>query len=590
MTENDVPLCLLYVGCCYQYGHYEECCRWTDYIREKSPGVKAALDPFLLYKGKALFHLYQQLQVLLLRSEKYAEVTAELKQERKNVYSKAKEVITILGSLKGRNVSDGESERFLDIALMDYIRELNSKPDIRMKIGRERVDVFYCMLCHEKQPIQRSHIVPEAVLRAIFKKDDQLFMMGPAGLPSDYHPRTFKTQTFYMLCNKCDNEILSRDEKPFVEEIVKPIYDTSSQVKRPEEVDGVVYGEWLFRFCCGMVFRGLALGRGITASINEEEIYKLFVQCRAVVQSLKTSEIPPEQLPTIAMFFTPGMLKEPSHGVRSPEENPSNLVRALNNGIFFTFSNVPLSSATPSVVRKRHFFVVHFGIFTIAAPFGPVPSEYKPFLVNPSSGVLNIPANDERLGLNPPGLQTVYEGHTQKAVRQYIEKVVEEDKRGETKVTIMAVQSDSAESKYGIPPTFSLLPQGFVITRETNTVTVKRGHKILLHLTHRSRASASAGHTLFLAAEVGAPEGPSKPYVVIHSFVDPTKSLQSFGYYVSPHDFAFKCELDHSHKAMMKALRAKDLGLFKAPNALLPDAFARAGLFDYQSLLLHLNR
>ncbi len=324
------------------------------------------------------------MQVVLRRSEKYIQTLAELKQRRECVYlEKAREVITILGSLRGSRVFDSESKRFLDIALMDYIRELNKKPDIRVKIAGQRVSVFFCMLCCEKEEIQRSHIIPEAVLRAIYKEKDQLFTIGSAGLPSDYHPRTVGTQTFYMLCKKCDNVTLSRDERCFVEEIVKPIYNASSPAKHTQEVGGIPYKEWLHRFCCRVLFQGLALGRGITASTNEEEVYKLFEQCRAVIQSATTSEIPSEQLPVIAMFFTPSVLREPSPGAHPLAEKPSNLVRALNDTIFFNLSNTALSSAIPSVIRKRHSYVIHFGIFTNVAPFGPIPSECEPFLINP---------------------------------------------------------------------------------------------------------------------------------------------------------------------------------------------------------------
>jgi len=591
ILKNDIPSSLSYVECCYKYGHYEECCHWADYIREKSPDEKAT---FLVYKGKAMFHLYQQKQVLFRRSEKYVQDAAEFMSKRESVYlDTAKEIIKILAPLKSYQAFDNESKRFLDFALMDYIRELNKQPDIRQKIGGKHVNLFYCMLCHEKQEIQRSHIVPEAILRAIFKEDVQLFKMGPSGLPLDYQPSTFKKQSFYMLCKKCDNVTLSRDERPFVEEIVKLIYDISSPRKRLEQYSGLPYGEWLYRFCSGLVFRGLALVRGITASANEEELYKLFEQCRAVVQSAQTSKIPLEQLPTIAMFFTPTMLQEDSLSAHTPMKKPSNLVRTLSDHIIFNICNVPLTSMIPSVVRKRHFFFVHFGIFTIIAPFGPMPPEYRPFLVNPCSGVLNIPANDDRLDLNPPGLQTAYEEHTRKAVKQYIEKVVEEDKEvssGHKKVSIMVVKSDSAELQCNTPHTFSLLPQGFVINRETNTVTTKQGHHILFHHTHQPRGSALAGHTLFLAAELTTSSSPSKPYIVIHTYIDPPKSLQNIGYYVSPHDLTFKAELDQNHKTMMKALRVKDLDLFKAPSILLPDAFARAGICNYQSFLLHFKR
>ena len=574
--------CLEYIKCCYKYGYYEESCYWVDHICKSSLGDKAqAVDPFLLYKGKSLFCIYQRMQVLFCVSEKYIQNVAELNRKREKVYLNAKEVIKILGVLEAKQVFDNESNRFFDIALMDYIRELNKPPDIKLKHEGHRIGVFYCMLCHKKEQILRSHVVPEAVLRAIFKGDDQLFMMGPAGLPATYRSRTFKTQTLYMLCSKCDNVTLSRDELLFIKAVARPIYDASLPRRRVEKVDGIAYDEWLYRFCCGVLFRGMALGRGITASINEEEVYRLFEQCRAVLQSPKTSDVHPDLLPIIAMFFTPGIVEEQS--CASATEKPSNLVRALNDNIFFKLANVPLSGTTPSAIRNRHFFVAHFGIFTIVAPFGPLPSEFKPFVIDPCSGVLGVPANNDRLRLNPPGLQTVYEEQSEKAVKYYIEKTVEEDKK-KREINILLVNTDSATMSFGTPSTFNLLPQGFVVNRDLNIVAVKQGHQVLLHLTHQPDVSSSDGHSLFLAADVTAP---ANPYVIIHSFA---KALQTMGFFIDPFDFAFKGELDQSHNAMMKALRAKDLGLFKAPNRLMPISFERAGLCNYQSLLLHFKR
>jgi len=62
--------------------------------------------------------------------------------KRESVYlDTAKEIIKILAPLKSYQAFDNESKRFLDFALMDYIRELNKQPDIRQKIGGKHVNL-----------------------------------------------------------------------------------------------------------------------------------------------------------------------------------------------------------------------------------------------------------------------------------------------------------------------------------------------------------------------------------------------------------------------------------------------------------------
>lgn len=282
----------------------------------------------------AKFHIYQFQHVVLRRSEKLKNL-GEIKQDREKVYNDTKEVISILGSLKAKNPSavNLQCEQFLDYALMDYIRELNK---------RQSKDSIYCMLCHKKQAIVRSHIVPEAVLKSIFKKDQQMIVMGPSSVSLDSRLKTFRMQTFNMLCKTCDNEVLSRDENLFIANIVKPVYGTSP-TGHLEKIDKIPYKNWLYRFCAGIIFRSLTLTRGVTGSTNAEKIHELFHYCRSVVkpstqsdnnslataQSLKKLPASEEEF-SIAMFFTPGIPEDQLPN----QDKPNNLIRSLNSSIF----------------------------------------------------------------------------------------------------------------------------------------------------------------------------------------------------------------------------------------------------------------
>lgn len=515
--------------------------------------------------------MYQRQHVLLRRSERL-QTESEMTQERLKVFKGTKEVISILGSLKVKrsNAFDAECEQFLDYSMMDYIRELNKQPS-RSSTGTE----FYCMLCHKRKPLQRSHIVPDAVLKKVHADDGQLYLMGPSRLSLECRARTIRTLTFFMLCNTCDNEVLSPNEKHFVESIVKPLYGTS-----PQGAHHLCYGEWLYSFCIGVVFRGLALTRGLTGSANKEEIYQLFQNCRSIIEKRE-----PVSVPDIALFFTPYMADSEVPASKAK----ANLLRMLKSTVFYRLSNVPLMGSLPTLASQRHFFAAHFGIFTIVAFLEPVPSECRQFLINPNGGELKISCNDERLHLIPPGLLTMYNTQTLKSGRDFIERLVEADRKlpqgQEIKLTVVKSSAVNPEISQFIQ-SFSLLPRGFDINRETNSVTVKCGHRIILHQT-RQQEQPSANHAVFLAIEE---TNPSKPYVIIDSFLGHSNADQAFGYYVSLPDYAFQSELDDKHKVIMKQLREKDLDLMKAPAVMLPIAFQRCGICNFQSVLYHLNR
>ncbi len=582
--------------CCYEYQHFGECCYWSDCIGQQcatNAEAKSLHDYFLSYKAKAKYLIYQRQHVVLRRSEKCQDL-GEMKQDRERVYENTKEVISILGSLKAKSYPlDLKCEQFLDYALMDYIRELNK---------RSSKDSVYCMLCHRKQTMVRSHTVPESLLKVIFKnsRDMKMVMIGPSSMSLDSHVKTLHTLTFNMLCSTCDNEVLSRDENIFIENIVKPVYQTSPN-SHLEKFDKISYDKWLYRFCAGVIFRNLALNRGVSGFTNSNDIYELSRHCRSVVNTSlegaasaiptlisQSSEVEMKSTVAasgnkfhIAIFFTPGMLEDQPSNLK---EKISNLVRTLNSNIFIRLSSISISGTSSSLAKKCYFFAVHFGIFTIVAFLEPVPTKYHRFLVAPCNGELSIPANSDRQSLIPPGLLKMFEDCTEKAVKHYLEKLVEVEQEKKS-VSLTVLKSNAAESLTGEPTSFNLLPPKYELNRQTNTITLLEGHSILLHYTVKF---PSASHTVFLAIE---DVRPMNPYVIIHSYLDtPTIMSQTFGYFITLPEFAFKDELNASHKMIMQQIRAKDLDLFKLPAKVLPDTMKRAGLQNYQSILYHLNR
>lgn len=580
--------------CCYEYRHFGECCYWSDYIGEQcvgNPEAKKLRDHFLLYKAKAKYLIYQLHHVVLRRAESLQNL-GEMKQNRERVYENTKEVISILGSLKAKQFPlDRTSEQILDNALMDYIRELNK---------RASKDSLYCMLCHRKQSVVRSHTVPEGLLKVVFKNtpEEKLFVMGASGLSLDSQVKTVHTMTFNMLCNVCDNEVLSRDENLFIEKVVKPVYQTSP-FSHLEKIDKISYDKWLYRFCAGIIFRNLALSRGVAGSTNADDIHELFRYCRSVVSTFDQADVKTklssctiqssdnEKMAEsgksfqFAIFFTPGMLPEDYPSQK--QEKTSNFVRSLNLNVFFRLSSISIAGDSTSLAKKHYFFAAHFGIFTVVAFLEPLPKKYHQFLVDPQHGELSIPANTDRLSKIPPGLLKIFEEHAKTTVTHYLENMVEVD-QGKHDVSLTVLKSDVNQSSMGEPTSFNLLPPKYKLDRTTNVITMMEGHSILLHYTVQV---PSANHTVFLAIEDVTPVN---PYVIIHSYLIEPVMSQTFGYFVSLPEFAFKEELDASHKVLMKHIRAKDLDLFKLPSKVIPAALKCAGLENYQSILFHLNR
>ena len=241
---------------------------------------------------------------------------------------------------------------------------------------------------------------------------------------------------FYMSCDHCDNEVLSRDEKAFSEQILSQTYSDALPGLECFE-HRLEYDDSLYRFCAGLVLRALAIQRGVSKCTNSARIYRLFKQCRALLSEPDGLGINKGDLPQLAMFFTPvrepmfaaaesgqhnmGDRSQDDAGVEhssippqhdkpksissgndakdlpcsmSTSENPSQpnsgpltpdptgivetaepvLRHFFESNTFSKLSHTPLLDSVPDVVRRGHFLDVHCGIFSIVLLIEPVAS------------------------------------------------------------------------------------------------------------------------------------------------------------------------------------------------------------------------
>ena len=454
-------------------------------------------------------------------------------------------MISILGLQSELLKIDRECEQFLDFGLMDYSREVNKKHD----------SPFYCMLCHKEHKIVHSHTIPQALLKLTSeggrsKGNQELVKMGPAH-PSDVSVKPVKSSAHYMLCDDCDNVVVSGDENFFMENVVKRVYQTS-----PDVCKLISYDKRLHRFCAGIIFRNLPLSR-VAGCTNANDIHKLYHYCRSVVMPSASAEKEFE----IAIFFTPSV----------SEDEKDVFLRGLNAGSIPHLSINSISGITSiNLANKIYFFVAHVHIFNIVAFLEPVPLEYKRFLVNPDKGKLKIPANKDRLRFIPPGLLTVLKEEVEKFKILYFEYL--------RRLSLDIISPAEEEKPATKPKTFNLLPPGYELDRKSCKLTIKG--TLLFHHTYQLPSSS---HTVFLAIQ------DKKPYVILHNHFAPNVS-QTLGYFIYLPEFIFKEELHANQPILLRCIKYGHLD-FRFPAQAIPAAFKCTGLQNYQSVLYHhLNR
>ena len=390
--------------CCegyYQLGKHEECIEWCDSIISRAKQIQmkqGTLNRAKLLKGKALYHSYQKPQIQFMKERQFIS-EYEVQHRIKDIYSKAKEAILLLGNALDNAFLDEEGSRFLDFAMMDYMRETNQLHDCRR-----------CLLCRGRQgkkDMRQSHFIPKSVLKVLGKEfvaeGDHKYLLPVGGRISLKSPGEC---TFWMLCSVCEQRLSQNGEASFMEKFFPQVYGSQGPIA---ESSVVSYGSWLYSFCVGIIFRGLATER-FAAVVNSDEVYEGFLACREHLRWLPAKmaadivlatreENQPNSHVEVSLLINPVTLKE---GNDSRLQQLATLLKTTGSPFL---GMTRLYDGKPALSYTAHFFAAHFGTCNIITKFQPSSEASLPpwSIVNPTGGAYVIPEESQRWEHFPPG-------------------------------------------------------------------------------------------------------------------------------------------------------------------------------------------
>ena len=477
-----------------------------------------------LVMGKSLYHIHRNAKKF--HTKKKHQPFVDKKQE----FVNAEKAVRTLGSLVDSGHIDDEGTQYLDLAMVDYIRETNNLKSCQR-----------CLLCHSWKKLQSSHVVPNFILsdfaegmkKSVSKKDYII-----KGLSSEEQQKSPRKAAWYMLCKDCELKLSSTGENPFAKDFFHKVYQKADPLS-PTKEHGIEYSEWLYQFAISIIFRGLAINpKGMSGFLNEEEVYKLLTQCRKII--LHPDKLP-VNIPQIAIFVNPLSPAVVSSVVAST------LHRVLNMPSFMYLAENGEKLGHNRIPRVANFFLAHLGMLNIVVSFPGgdfcVPAE---FCIDVHSGTYTVPEEDRRLELLP---HTIWES---------LNLVAEELEVQEMKITHRRLQeckvyesrpavSENEKKLFGLskakdndielvkkigfqpssdprfPKEFNLLPQNITVQRQNvdkGYLKLPENHKLLLHHTLDKDGDHTIGVTFFLCASSDVDEWfEGRLYVVVHRYM-----------------------------------------------------------------------
>ena len=268
---------LAYARGCFQYQKYSECSLVADQILQQVNENKLeqliANEAHLL-NGKSLYFVYQKRQHMFLKTQS-SQPIKEVETLKKECYEKAKGTILHLGIAQDHGFLDTEGSRYLDYAMIDYLRETNNLGNCQR-----------CLLCRKKAKLRRSHVYPRSILKKIARdliegQDHKVF----TNITVKVVKRSAGGMTYGMLCAQCEQCLSQNGEEQFAKHIHNRICVDREMVQSQLKLK---YGSWLYDFCIGIIFRGMAICDQFIRFGTDQVIYKLFTDCRKHLLSLPT--------------------------------------------------------------------------------------------------------------------------------------------------------------------------------------------------------------------------------------------------------------------------------------------------------------
>ena len=508
-----------YAEGCYSHSMLTECVSSCKHLLSHELTPVDMKDASSILLAKCQYRNYRKAQRLLSMKPF---VDAEYMDQHSSCYALAGKALQSLkiASEKHPSMLDEESLKFFDITLIDISRE-----------GNESLKKYrYCLLCkRSKSELQHSHVIPKAILECFMASMGPRFgkkVFKAINFPMKKRFRYFtsKELAFYVFCKGCEKIFNDRGEKGFLS-FFKEIYD-------PEDTDALKkhrkleYGTWLYHFCVSLIFRGIATNTGIPDYMQSDEIYQCFLKCRKFLLDEYASLDSPE-LPAIFLFFNPTTV---------PQEYKLQVLNQIlvSPGSFFC-SPASLAEGLDIEPPVAQFMVAHIGILNILVMFTANDSlaldEHR---VWPSGGTCTVPHDSERV--LPKGIWKMFSSLSSDFRREMQESFFHR----QDKLPI-PIQTAETEAEIGTQEAFkivsaclkdthlfsdqceqessaflNLLPETFIIRKESSVVSLPSDHRLLLHY-----HTPSDGNQQECTALIGVcvKKGqPAKPFAIHYQF------------------------------------------------------------------------
>ena len=545
---TDIETVLCFAKTYYMCQKYEECVRQCDRLSNN--------DEAKILKAKSLYHIYTHEEVFVKKASDHITKQA-LQQKIEHCYSKARQVIGILGKALDENLPgfDEECSEMLDLTMINYMHATNKLRDANR-----------CLLCRkyqgtsasqrqaeksntienpdessdakqqttkkpklkQKPGLLASHLFPESILKQFslavpLAKGKRVCAVSGAKTSHTESLQSAGEITLYMLCHKCE-EILSVSESWFLQSFFKKIYNPAHPDSAKSN-QSLKYNHHLYKFCLGLVFR--LLHYSSIQILNSADVYALLQQCRDCLLK-EDSTVHPAINPEVYLLMSPF------------SEEVGKELGSINQVLTATLTNLfgfhPLQADLDAVndypcIGKLHFFLVHIGVLNIVIKLKPSHAYQidSKFQISEEGGIYSVPSDRIRKSIIPPGIYALFQMLAMEREKLFLEGphltynplkdpdskaaktfgILDAEYQDEAHISLIEdVNAASKHNRY-----LCFLPVGFSV----NPISVPENHSILLHHTHGNQDS---GVIIFISVGFNESEGYGieKPYVICYVY------------------------------------------------------------------------
>lgn len=477
----DLQGSLLYANGCLEFKNYLECIETCDNIlkTKEKQGSQVMMQTKIL-KGKARFYAYKKKFNHILANNNLR-VTKEGNSILSECFRDMKEAIALLGNCLDQNMLDIEGSSLLDWAMIDCISITNQLDSCKR-----------CLLCRRKKPLRKSHVWPNFVLQSSVESPrDKSCVFGL----DKYQVKSAGACIYNMLCYECEERLSQNGEHDF-------------QTKFQLACGEINYSSWLFSFCTGVLFRCMSTAVTFPVHFNDNEIYRVFCECRKHLLSL------PVTINNVVVTLSDHerkQLEELNHGLNgkldmflfiSPHKTQQDfgVIQSAYPRAAVTLSrNVQLNKRQAWFKGHAHFLLLCCHPITLIVPFQNGESscvlQNKGFHLTSdpleSDQKYTIPSENECVALLPEGVWTVIEQLAEHSLANYSNVFRFTSSGAEIPNIQPAPEADTtiAVEDHNIKPEFNFLPRGYEIIKpftrlsHSQRVMLPEGHHVILHST-----------------------------------------------------------------------------------------------------------